>query len=111
LVFDEFDLAKSRVEVSIDAASTQTGGDQRDAHLKSADFCDVEKFPTLTFKSKNIRIVRDGELSVEGYLTIRGVNRKVRFAVEGPTPPSKDPGATLESRFRRAQRSIARISA
>lgn len=91
LFLDECDLANSRVEVSIGAASIYTGDDQRDAHLKSADFLDVEKFPTLTFKSKSIRIVRDGELSVEGDLTIHGVIRNVSFAVEGPTPPSKDP--------------------
>jgi polyisoprenoid-binding protein YceI len=91
LFLDESDLANSRVEVSIEAASIYTGDDQRDAHLKSADFLDVEKFPTLTFKSKCIRIVRDGELSVEGDLTIHGVTRNVSFAVEGPTPPSKDP--------------------
>ena len=91
LFFDESDLRNSHVDVSIDAASIQTGEDQRDAHLKSADFFDAEKFPTLTFKSKDIRIVRDGELSVEGDLTIHGVTHKVSFAVEGPTPPSKDP--------------------
>lgn len=91
LFLDESDLANSRVEVSVEAASIQTGDEQRDAHLKSADFFDVEKFPTLTFKSNGIRIVRDGELSVEGDLTIHGVTRKVSFAVEGPTPPSKDP--------------------
>jgi polyisoprenoid-binding protein YceI len=91
LILDESDLKNSRVEVSIDAVSINTGEEQRDAHLKSADFFDVEKFPTLTFKSKGITIVRDGELSVEGDLTIHGVTRAVRFAVEGPTPPSKDP--------------------
>lgn len=91
LLFDESDLANSRVEVSIEAASIHTGEDQRDAHLKSADFFDVEKFPTLAFKSKGVKIVRDGELSVEGDLTIHGITREVSFAVEGPTPPSKDP--------------------
>jgi polyisoprenoid-binding protein YceI len=91
LMFDESALANSRVEVSIDAASIHTGEEQRDAHLKSADFFDVERFPTLTFQSKGISIVRDGELSVEGDLTIHGITRKVRLAVEGPTPPSKDP--------------------
>jgi polyisoprenoid-binding protein YceI len=91
LVLDESDLANSRVEANIEAASIHTRDDQRDAHLKSADFFDVEKFPTLHFKSSGISIVRDGELSVEGGLTIRGVTRKVRFAVEGPTPPAKDP--------------------
>jgi polyisoprenoid-binding protein YceI len=91
LVMDESDLAKSRIEASIDAASIETRDAQRDAHLRSADFFDVEKFPTLSFKSGRISIVRDGELKVEGDLTIHGVTRKAVFAVEGPTPPAKDP--------------------
>ena len=90
LFLDESDLANSRVEASIEASSIHTRDEQRDTHLKSADFFDVEKFPTLHFKSKNISIVRDGELAVEGDLTIHGVTRKVRFSVEGPTPPAKD---------------------
>ena len=91
LILDEADLANSRIVASIEAASLHTRDEQRDAHLKSADFFEVEKFPTLHFKSSRIRIVRDGELSVEGDLTIRGVTRTVSFAVEGPTPPAKDP--------------------
>jgi polyisoprenoid-binding protein YceI len=91
LFLDESDLANSRVEATIEASSIHTRDEQRDAHLKSPDFFDVEKFPSLHFKSSDIRIVRDGELSVEGDLTIHGVTRKVRFAVEGPTPPAKDP--------------------
>src|SRR5258708_8314846 len=75
----------------MDAASIETGDAQRDAHLRSADFLDVEKFPTLSFKSEQIRIVRDGELAVEGDLTIHGVTRKAVFTVAGPTPPTKDP--------------------
>ena len=91
LFLDESDLANSRAEAMIEAASIETRDDQRDAHLKSPDFFDVEKFPTLNFKSKGISIVRDGELSLEGDLTIHGVTRKVRFTVDGPTPPTKDP--------------------
>ena len=91
LFLDESDLANSRVDASIEAASVHTRDDQRDAHLKSADFFDAEKFPTLHFRSQRISIVRDGELSVHGDLTIHGVTRKVDFAVEGPTPPAKDP--------------------
>ena len=91
LTLDELHLSNSRVKASIDAASIETRDGQRDAHLKSTDFLDVEKFPTLHFKSKAISIVRSGELSVEGDLTIHGVTRKVRFVVEGPTPPTKDP--------------------
>jgi polyisoprenoid-binding protein YceI len=91
LVRDESDPAKDRVEATIEAASIDTRNEQRDGHLKSADFFHVEKFPTLHFKSTGINVVGEGELSVEGDLTIRGVARKVRFAVEGPTPPAKDP--------------------
>jgi polyisoprenoid-binding protein YceI len=91
LVRDESNPANDRVEATIEAASIHTRDEQRDAHLKSADFFHVEKFPTLHFKSTGINVAGEGELSVEGDLTIRGVTRKVRFAVEGPTPPTKDP--------------------
>src|ERR1700757_1758834 len=91
LIRDESNPVNDRVEATIDAASIQTRDEQRDGHLKSADFFHVEKFPTLHFKSTNIRVAGEEELSVEGDLTIRGVTRKVRFAVEGPTPPAKDP--------------------
>jgi polyisoprenoid-binding protein YceI len=59
--------------------------------LKSADFLHVEKFPSLSFKSTRIRVTGDGELAVEGDLSIRGVTHKVTFHVEGPTVPAKDP--------------------
>lgn len=91
LTLDESEPTKSRVEASIEAASIETRDAQRDAHLKSADFFDVEKFPTLLFKSTRVSVLRNGELAVEGDLTIRGVTRKVVFTVEGPTPPTKDP--------------------
>lgn len=91
LTLDESDLSNSRVAATIEAASIETHEAQRDGHLKSADFFDVEKFPTLSFKSSSIGVVRDGERTVEGDLSIRGVTRKVRFSVEGPTPPAKDP--------------------
>src|SRR5580692_8621821 len=91
LTLDESKLANSRVEATIEAASIETRDGQRDAHLKSADFFEVEKFPTLHFKSTGISVVGGGELSVEGDLTIHGVTKKVIFAVEGPTPPAKDP--------------------
>jgi len=91
LSLDEADLTNSRVEAVIEANSITTRENQRDAHLKSADFFDVEKFPALSFKSIRVRSVGDGELTVEGELTIRDVTRKVLFSVEGPTAPAKDP--------------------
>jgi polyisoprenoid-binding protein YceI len=91
LALDESNLTNSRVEASIDAASITTRDAQRDTHLKSADFFDVEKFPTLSFKSSRISRVGDGELTVAGDLTLHGITRNVVFNVEGPTAPAKDP--------------------
>lgn len=91
LHLDENDIANSTVEASIDAASINTREPQRDVHLKSPDFFDVEKFPTLSFKSSKVHENGDGELAVTGDLTIHGVIRPVTFAVEGPTPATKDP--------------------
>jgi len=91
LILDESDIARSKVEAVIEAASIETGDPQRNGHLKSADFFDAEKFPTLSFQSTRVHTVRDGELEVEGDLTIHGVTRKAVFRVEGPTPPAKDP--------------------
>ena len=89
LNLDESNIANSSVQASIEAASIETRDDQRDAHLKSADFFDVEKYPLISFKSD--KITQNGELSVEGDLTIRGVTRRVTFDLDGPTPPTKDP--------------------
>jgi polyisoprenoid-binding protein YceI len=95
LSLSDGDLAKTHVEATIEANSIETRDAARDTHLKSADFFDVERFPLLTFKSTSLRIVRAGELTVEGELTIRGVTRQVLFDVEGPTPPEKDPWGNL----------------
>lgn len=90
LTLDPADLTHSGVEATIEAASINTREAQRDAHLKSPDFFDVEKFPTLAFRST--KVSKDGgDLAVEGELTIHGVTRPVVFRVEGPTAPAKDP--------------------
>ena len=91
LTLDESEITKSRLEASIEASSIETRDAQRDGHLKSADFFDVEKFPALSFKSTRIAVAKAGELAVSGDLTIRGVTHNVTFNVEGPTPPAKDP--------------------
>lgn len=91
VALNDSEITDSQVEATIDAASLTTREPQRDAHLRSADFFDVEKFPTLSFKSTRIRRAGDDELSVTGELTIHGVTREVVFDVEGPTAPAKDP--------------------
>lgn len=88
---DETDISNSKVEATIDAASISTRDAQRDAHLKSADFFDVEKFPALTFRSTRVERTGDDEATVTGDLTIHGVTREATFKVEGPTTPEKDP--------------------
>jgi polyisoprenoid-binding protein YceI len=90
LSLDEANVINSYVEASIEAASISTRDPQRDAHLKSADFFDVEKFPLLSFRSTRVIRGGDGELAVTGNLTIH-ITRNVVFTVEGPTPPGKDP--------------------
>ena len=74
---DEADLSKSSVTVTIDAASVDTRDEKRDGHLKSADFFDVAKFPTITFKSTKVEAGKDGALTVTGDLTMRGVTKPV----------------------------------
>ena len=88
---DETDYTQSTVEVSIPAASVRTGDDKRDAHLKTADFFDIEKFSTLTFKSTNIRSTGGRDYAVTGDLTIRGVTKSVTFTVDNVSEPSNDP--------------------
>jgi polyisoprenoid-binding protein YceI len=85
------DSTLSYVEASVPVATVSTGDAQRDGHLKSADFFDAEKFPTLNFKSTKVVHKAEGEYSVTGDLTIHGVTKAVTFAVEGPSAPGKDP--------------------
>jgi polyisoprenoid-binding protein YceI len=94
IAYDPADPANSSVEATIEAASINTRDPQRDAHLKSADFFDVERFPALTFRATEIG-VRDGEGKVKGDLTIHGVTREAVLHVEGPTPEAKDPWGNL----------------
>ena len=95
LTLDDADLTQSQVEASIDVASIETRDAQRDGHLKSADFFDVEKYPKMTFKSTKVTVTDAEEGTVEGDLTIRDVTKPVVFKVEGPTPETKDPWGNM----------------
>ena len=83
LELDDDDLTRSKLDVSIDASSIDTKEDKRDAHLRSPDFLDVEKFPTITFTSTKITRTGDETYELVGDLTIHGVTRPVTLAVEG----------------------------
>jgi polyisoprenoid-binding protein YceI len=86
---DEKDLLKSKVEVSMDVGSVNTGNAKRDEHLKTADFFDAAKFPKLTFKSTKIEKQGD-KLAMTGDLTLHGVTKPVVLMVE-LTTEIKDP--------------------
>ncbi len=105
--YDDANPAAASVEVSLEAASISTNEEKRDAHLRSADFFDVEKFPTLTFKSTGAKAHGDG-LALTGDLTIHGVTRSVLLTVEEITGEQKDPwgstrrGAVATTKIKRS---------
>jgi polyisoprenoid-binding protein YceI len=95
LELDPADLTKSKVKVTIDAASINTGEPPRDGHLRSADFFDVENHPNLTFVSTSASRKGD-DFELVGDLTIRGTTKSVKLKGEGQGPV-KDPWG--KSRF------------
>ena len=82
VTLDESDISKSVIEADIDVTSIDTRQDQRDAHLRSADFFDAPNFPAMTFRSTKVEQLRHGYLRVVGDLTIRGTTREVVLDVE-----------------------------
>ncbi len=83
LQIDDADPTKSSVKVEIDAASIDTQEEKRDAHLRSADFFDTEKFPKLTFVSKKVEVDKHGKITkLVGDLTIKDVTKEVALEVE-----------------------------
>jgi polyisoprenoid-binding protein YceI len=93
--FDAANPANSAINITIDATSISTREPQRDEHLKSPDFLDVAKFPTITFKSEDVIPSGGGTYEVTGELTIHGVAQQVALAVEDVTPEAKDPWGFL----------------
>ena len=82
---------KATIEATIDPSSIDTANEKRDGHLRSPDFLDTAKFPTMTFKSKKIEAAGKGKAKVTGDLTLHGVTKEVVLDVEGPTEVIKDP--------------------
>jgi polyisoprenoid-binding protein YceI len=94
---DAASLSQSKVNARIDAASVNTGEEKRDGHLRSPDFFDVEKYPTITFKST--KVVQDGQdLTVEGLLKIKETELPITLKGE-VTGPGKDPWGGMRLGF------------
>ena len=106
---DEKDISKSNVEAVIDAATIDTREERRDNDLRGANFFDVAKFPTITFKSKSVTRQGEGKLQVAGDLTLHGVTKPVILDVEGLTNQIKDQrgniktGALVTTKFNRSE--------
>jgi polyisoprenoid-binding protein YceI len=93
--YDPADPSKTSLEATIDATTVDTRVEMRDKDLRSPNFLDVEKYPTITFKSKRAEPAGAGKLKITGDLTIHGVTREVVLDVDGPTAPVKDPRGNL----------------
>lgn len=105
--FDPANLGQSSVVATVDVASVSTRETDRDNHLKSPDFFDVAKYPTITFKSTKVHAAANGEYKIAGELTIHGVTKPVTLDVESVSDEVKDPwgfmrrGATAMTKINR----------
>jgi polyisoprenoid-binding protein YceI len=94
VTMDGKDPATIKVDLTIEASSIDTGHAKRDEHLRSADFFDAVKYPTITFVSKTAVSSGPNRVKVIGDLTIKGVTKEVTVDVDGPTAAIKDPGGS-----------------
>jgi polyisoprenoid-binding protein YceI len=84
--YDGKSVESIRADISIDVKSLQTGNDTRDAHLRTDDFFNAAKYPSISFKSKRVAAGEAGRFTLVGDLTIRNVTKEVSLDVEGPAP-------------------------
>lgn len=88
---DPADPSKDSLEATIDANSVDTRVEMRDKDLRSPNFLDVQKYPSITFHSKRTKVAGAGKLQITGDLTIHGVTKEVVLDVDGPSAAIKDP--------------------
>ena len=89
--YDPSNVSKTSIDATIDASSVDTRVSMRDNDLRSPNYFDVAKYPTITFKSKSVQAVGEGKLKIVGDLTIHGVTKEVTLDVDGPSAPVTDP--------------------
>ena len=89
--YDPSNVSKTAIDATIDASSVDTRVSMRDEDLRSPNYFDVAKYPTITFKSKSVQAAGEGKLKIVGDLTIHGVTKEVTLDVDGPSAPVTDP--------------------
>lgn len=98
IVLDEKNITKSSVTATLDTTTVNTGVEKRDEDLKSANYFDVAKYPTMIFQSTAITNV-GGKLQLIGNLTLAGVTKSVTLDLDGPSAPQKQPKGNILSGF------------
>jgi polyisoprenoid-binding protein YceI len=107
VVYDPSNPANDVIKATIETASVDTRVEMRDKDLRSPNFFDVDKYPTMTFQSKQVKAAGAGKLQIMGDLTLHGVTKEVVLDVDGPTDQIKDPwgnqrmGATASTKISR----------
>lgn len=89
--YDPADVSKTSLDATIEASSVDTRVEMRDNDLRSPNFLEVQKYPTITFRSKQVKAAGAGKLQIIGDLTIHGVTKEVSLDVDGPSAAMKDP--------------------
>jgi polyisoprenoid-binding protein YceI len=113
VLYDAANLSRSSIQTTIETASVDTRVEMRDNDLRSPNYLDVQKFPTITFKSKKVEAAGTGKLKITGDLTIHGVTKEVVLDVDGPSPAMKDPwgnqrmGASATTKINRMDFGVA----
>jgi polyisoprenoid-binding protein YceI len=106
--YDPAKPGEASVEAEVDVSTIDTREAKRDAHLKSPDFFDAEKYPAMTFRSTKLEPAGPGKFKMTGNLTLRGVTRPVVFDLDGVSEPIKDQrggermGATATAKINRS---------
>jgi len=105
--YDPSNPGKTSIDATIEAASVDTRVEMRDNDLRSPNYFDAAKYPTITFKSKSVQAAGEGKLKIVGDLTIHGTTKEVTLDVDGPSAPTTDPrgnshvGASATTKIKR----------